>query len=42
MTRKEELLERLKESPNDKTALENQFAFFAQRGDFESLYRVVT
>lgn len=38
MTRKEQLLSKLKETPTDKTAFDNLLAFFIQRGDFEGLY----
>jgi tetratricopeptide (TPR) repeat protein len=42
MTRKEQLLTTLKETPTDKAALDNLLAFFVQRGDFEGLYSALT
>ncbi len=38
MSRKEELVAKLKEAPTNKSALDNLVAFFVQRGDFQALY----
>ena len=38
MSRKDELLKKLKEAPTDKSAMDNLVAFFTQRGDFQALY----
>ena len=38
MSRKDDLLQSVKEAPTDKAALDNLVAFFAQRGDFQALY----
>ncbi len=38
MSRKDDLLKKLKEAPTNKSALDNLVAFFTQRGDFKALY----
>jgi len=38
MTKKSDLLNKLKAAPSDKAALDNLVAYFAQRGDFQALY----
>jgi golgin subfamily B member 1 len=38
MSRKDDLLKKLKEAPTNKSAMDNLVAFFSQRGDFQALY----
>ena len=39
MSRKDDLFKALKDSPTDKTALDNLVAFHARRGEFQNLYQ---